>query len=158
LIWVMALINFLHLSSTVTWIGSIVFITLILFPILKRLTEEYSSTVFKIIFSVFRKITVVSIIIIIISGILIAARLSDVELTLYSTYGIIFLLKHLFMLVILAMVLIANYYFFPKIHKFCQLKKENELCSYQKQLIGIMSASMVLGLVTLALTAFMQFL
>jgi len=154
----MALINFLHLSSTVTWIGSIVFITLILFPILKRLTEEYSSTVFKIIFSVFRKITVVSIIIIIISGILIAARLSDVELTLYSTYGIIFLLKHLFMLVILAMVLIANYYFFPKIHKFCQLKKENELCSYQKQLIGIMSASMVLGLVTLALTAFMQFL
>ena len=154
----MALINFLHLSSTVIWIGSIVFITLILFPILKRLTEEFSSTVFKIIFSVFRKITVVSIIIIIISGILIAARLSDAELTLHSAYGIIFLLKHLLIVVILALVLIANYYFFPKIHKFCQLKKENELCSYQKQLIGIMSASMVLGLVTLALTAVMQFL
>ncbi len=158
MIWVKILINFIHLASSYAWLGSIIFIAFVVKPILKKEIEAISSEILKVFFSVFRKITVISVILIIFSGILMSVRLTSNELSILSTYGIIFLIKHLLIAVIIALSLVANFYVFPKIRKLCQLKAPNELCYYQKQLIAVLSIAMIFGFIVLALTATMQFL
>lgn len=81
MIWVKILINFIHLASSYAWLGSIIFIAFVVKPILKKEIEAISSEILKVFFSVFRKITVISVILI------------GTKLIVDKFYGILFLAR-----------------------------------------------------------------
>jgi putative copper export protein len=154
--WVKALINFMHLSSVTAWIGSIIFISIILFPVFKSLKTDYSTKVLVDIFRVLKIISYTCIIIFIISGILLSMQQSSSEISFTSAHGILFIVKHLLILVIICLIFIAKLIYFPKIKNVCQLRDDGILCIHQKQLSTLFIVSAVLGFIIILITAFMQ--
>lgn len=159
MIWAKVIINFMHLSAITTWIGSIIFLTLILFPLFKMFDTNGSIRIIVPIFRIFRILSVVCLIIIILSGIIMSLQKESGEVTLLGTYGIIFLIKHILTLVIMALILFSIFYLFPKVKPLCEnLVSEKELCFQKKRIINVMVSCSVAGIIVLFLTAFMQLL
>lgn len=154
--WVKALINFMHLSSVTTWIGSIIFISIILFPVFKSLRTDYSIKVLEDIFKVLKILSYVCIIIFVISGILLSMQQSANEISFTNAHGILFIVKHLLILIIICLIFIAKLIYFPKIKNVCQLRDDGILCIHQKQLSVLFIISAVLGFIIILITAFMQ--
>lgn len=151
-----AFLNFFHLSSTMIWIGSITFLTLILTLIFKKRNGDFSLKLIDDIFRVFKVLSTICIIIIIASGILLSAQRDFSELTITSSYGILFLIKHLLLLTIAGLIFISKFYLFSKIRNLCIKEESEALCLYQKKLLIAMFISTFLGLIIILLTVFMQ--
>ena len=152
-----SVINFFHMSSTAIWIGSIILISLILRPIFKNLEGDRLEKILESIFRVFRILSIVCVILIILSGILLTSQKETSEISLSGIYGIIFLIKHIIILIIIAIIFTSKLYIFPKIKNLCVHKsKENLLCKYKKNLCIAMYVSSALGVITFFLTALMQ--
>jgi putative copper export protein len=159
MIWAKVIINFMHLSAITTWIGSIIFLTLILYPLFKLFDTDGSIRIIVPIFRIFRILSVVCLIIIILSGIIMSLQKESGEVTLLAAYGIIFLIKHILTIVIMALILFSIFYLFPKIKPLCEnLDSEKELCFQKKRIINVMVLCSVAGIIVLFLTAFMQLL
>jgi putative copper export protein len=159
MIWAKIIINFMHLSAITMWIGSIVFLTLILFPLFKMFDTGESVKIIVPIFRIFRILSVICLIVIISSGIIISLQKEPGEVTLMGTYGIIFLIKHILTLVIIALILFSILYLFPKVKPLCEnLDSEKELCFQKKRILNVMVTCSVAGITVLFLTAFMQLL
>ena len=154
--WVKALINFIHLSSVTAWIGSIIFISIILFPVFKSLRTDYSTKVLEDIFRVLKILSYTCIIIFVISGILLSMQQNVREISFTSAHGILFIVKHLLILIIICLIFIAKLIYFPKIKNVCQLRDDGTLCIHQKQLSVLFIVSAVLGFIIILITAFMQ--
>jgi uncharacterized membrane protein len=154
--WVLALINFLHLSSVTTWIGSIIFISIILFPVFKSLRTDYSTKVLEDIFRILKILSYTCIIIFIISGILLSMQQNSSEISFTNAHGILFIVKHLLILIIICLIFISKLIYFPKIKNVCQLRDDGILCIHQKQLSTLFIVSALLGFIVILITAFMQ--
>jgi putative copper export protein len=159
MIWAKVIINFMHLSAITAWIGSIVLLTLILFPLFKMFDTGESVKIIVPIFRIFRILSVVCLVIIILSGIIMSLQQESGEITLLGTYGIIFLIKHILTLVIMALILFSVFYLFPKVKPLCEnLDSEKELCFQKKRILNVMVTCSSAGIVVLFLTALMQLL
>jgi putative copper export protein len=159
MIWAKVIINFMHLSAITAWIGSIIFLTLILFPLFKMFDTGESVKIIVPVFRIFRILSVICLVIIILSGIIMSLQKESGEITLLGTYGIIFLIKHILTLVIMALILFSILYLFPKVKPLCEnLDSEKELCFQKKRIINVMVICSAAGIVVLFLTALMQLL
>ena len=159
MIWAKVIINFMHLSAITAWIGSIIFLALILFPLFKMLDTGESVKIIGPIFRIFRILSIVCLVIVILSGIIMSLQKESGEVTLLGAYGIIFLIKHILTLVIMALILFSVFYLFPKIKPLCEnLDSDKELCFQKKRILNVMVTCSVAGIIVLFLTAFMQLL
>jgi putative copper export protein len=159
MIWAKVIINFMHLSAITTWIGSIIFLTLILYPLFKMFDTGESVKIIFPIFRIFRILSVICLFIIIFSGIIMSLQKESGEVALLGTYGIIFLIKHILTLVIMALIMFSIFYLFPKVKPLCEnLDSEKELCFQKKRILNVMTTCSVTGIAVLFLTAFMQLL
>ena len=152
-----ALVNFVHMSSTTAWIGAILFMAIIMGPIFKKTGKEKLREILESIFKRFRLLSIICIILMILSGILLTAREGAADVSLGTAYGMLFLLKHIIMIIIAAAVFASKYYLFPKINTLCSSSESQEsLCKYQRGMLTVLSVSAALGLGVLLITAFMQ--
>jgi putative copper export protein len=159
MIWAKVIINFMHLSAITAWIGSIILLTLILFPLFKMFDTGESVKIIVPIFRIFRILSVACLVIIILSGIVMSLQKESGEITLLGTYGIIFLIKHILTLVIMALILFSILYLFPKVKPLCEnLDSEKELCFQKKRILNLMVTCSSAGIIVLFLTALMQLL
>lgn len=159
MIWAKVIINFIHLFSLTTWVGSIIFLTLIMYPLFKMFDTDESVEIIVPIFKIFRILSVVCMVGVIISGIIMSLQKESGEVTLLGTYGVIFLIKHILTLAILALILFSIFYLFPKIKFLCENPySEKELCFQKKRVLNVMIISSAAGIVVLFLAAFMQLL
>jgi putative copper export protein len=154
--WAKALINFLHLSSVTAWIGSIIFISIIIVPVFKRLRTDYSTKILEDIFRVLKILSYTCILIFIVTGILLSMQQTGSEVSLTDAHGILFLIKHFLILVIICLIFISKLIYFPKIQNVCQLRDDGILCVHQKQISTMFSISAILGIIVILITAFMQ--
>ncbi len=159
MIWAKLIINFMHLSAITAWIGSIILMTLILVPIFKLFDTGESVKIIVPIFKIFRILSIVCLVIIILSGVVMSMQIESGEATLLGAYGIIFLVKHILTLAIMALILFSIFYLFPKVKPLCEsIDSEKELCSQKKRINNVMLVCSIMGIAVLFLTAFMQLL
>ena len=152
-----AIINFIHLSSITAWIGAILFISIIVGPIFKSKQIEASGDMLESIFRRFKLLSIICIILMIISGILLTGKEGAAAISISSTYGVLFLFKHILMVVIAGAIFISKYYLFPKIKKLCNFNEDRRiLCKYQQIMLAVLYISSAFGFGVLLITAFMQ--
>jgi len=157
MITVSALVNFFHMSSIVAWIGAILFISIILKSVFNITDNSIVHDMLEIIFRKFKILSIVCLILMVVSGILIAGREGATSVSIDKLYGVLFLIKHLLLIIMVASIFISKYYLFPNIKNLCKLNKNTQkLCKYQKKLLVVFYITSGMGFVVLLITAFMQ--
>ena len=91
----LAIIDWLHLMAMTVWIGGIVFYVLVLMPSLQTLEPSQAGKMIGAIAKRYAPITYVAIVVLIVTGILIARARGVLGIKLGSTYGVVLFVKHL---------------------------------------------------------------
>ena len=89
-----ALLDWIHLLAAVVWIGGIIFYVMILFPSSLVLDPPQRGKLMGAIMKRYAPITWAAIILLIVTGILINIERGIATISLSSTYGILFFIKH----------------------------------------------------------------
>ena len=110
-----ALLDWVHLLATVSWIGGIVFYVTILLPSSFVLDPPQRGKLMGAIMKRYAPITWVGIILLILTGILISIERGMPVISFSSTYGILFFIKHICILIMICIGVIISFVLGPKI-------------------------------------------
>ena len=110
-----AIIDWLHLLAMSTWIGGIFFYIIVLAPSLKALEPPQAGKLVGAITKRYVPITWGSLVVLVVSGILIANSRGVLGVQLGSTYGVMLFIKHLITLLMIVNGVIISAVIGPKL-------------------------------------------
>ncbi|MHA2211881.1 MAG: hypothetical protein ACXAEN_08145 [Candidatus Thorarchaeota archaeon] len=146
-------LNWLHLVATVAWFGGLTTNVLVLMPSLGASLDPPSAGKFMSTYmGRFRPLVYVSILILVLTGAIIAWIMNPTYLELASEWAIVMAVKH----VIVAIAIIATMYSFeilaPKVAKMAAQGPSPELAKFQQLQMTVAKVGFVMAMLILLLT------
>ncbi|MBT3275992.1 MAG: DUF4149 domain-containing protein [Spirochaetales bacterium] len=156
-----AILDWIHLLATVTWIGGIIFYTLVLMPATSALDPPQRGKLMGAISKKYAPMSGVAILLLILTGILINIERGIPVISLSTTYGIFFFIKHLCVLVMICIGVVIALVLGPKLKPPASGDQpagsppppSPQVIKLQKTMGLLGTINMVLGIVVLLLTA-----
>ena len=157
--WVLALIYWLHMLATVTWVGSLTAINLLVLPASKRTLKLVDQLSF---ISALQKrlepIAWFSISLLVVTGLIQMSTSPHYDgfLSLSTQWSMAILTKHILGVIMVVVSAIQTWEVIPAIHRIL-LKKENanvdELAKLQRRELILLRANLILSILILGATA-----
>lgn len=148
------IVNYLHLLGTIVWIGGAVYMHIVLQPSLKLIDQRESGKLQGIIAKRFSIIAWSSILVLIITGLI--KTPSSLLLDTTSNFGVILLIKHLFIIAAIAVGLSIALYVVPNLRKASPKPGENPspvFFNYQNKLKILATTNLIFALIILGLAS-----
>ncbi len=150
--------NFLHLLATVTWIGGMIFMTLVLFPSQTAIDPGQRGKLFGAIVKRFLIIVWASIIILLLTGLYKTPQsmLFNPEVR----FGLWLTIKHIVILLMIFFGLLITFVLSPKLRKLAPKPGEQpsqEFIKTQKNMTLVARTNMTLGIIVLFCVSMMQY-
>ncbi|MCZ7602818.1 MAG: CopD family protein [Melioribacteraceae bacterium] len=148
------LINYLHLLGSIIWIGGAIYMHLVLQPSLKSIDPRESGKLQGIIAKRFSIVAWSSIIVLIITGFL--KTPSSLLLDTTSNFGVILLIKHVFILLAIIVGLTIALYVVPNLQKYAPKSGESpiqEFFRFQKRLKTLAATNLIFALIILGMAS-----
>jgi uncharacterized membrane protein len=149
-----AALRFLHLLATVTWIGGMIVINLVLMPSLAAIDSPQRGKLLGAALEGFKPLALGSMVVLLITGLL--RTQSGALLNLSTTYGAILAFKHLTVLAMIVIGLAVPFVISPRLAALAPAPGERSTPAFlqkQRQLSLLATVNMVLGAVVLLLVA-----
>ena len=146
--------NFLHLLATVTWIGGMLFVNLVLMPSLTAIDPPQRGKLMGAIAKRFAILSWGSIVILLVTGVIVAP--SQSLLNLSTAYGVTLFLKHLAVLAMIVIGVRTAFVIAPKMQSLAPAPGTPPSPAYlnvQKQFSLLARVNMLLGVLVLLLVA-----
>ena len=157
--WVLALIYWLHMLATVTWVGSLVAINLLVLPASKRTLKLVDQLSFiSALQKRFEPITWFSISMLVVTGLIQMSTSPHYDgfLSLSTQWSMAILTKHVLGMIMVVVSAIQTWEVIPAIHRIL-MKKESadadELAKLQRRELILLRANLILSILILGATA-----
>ncbi len=150
--------NFLHLLATVSWIGGIIFMNLVLFPAQTAIDPGQRGKLFGAVVKRFTVIVWVSVIILLLTGLY--KTPSSMLFNPESRFGLWLTVKHIAILFMIIFGLLLTFVLSPKLRKLAPKPGEqpsSEFIKAQKNIALIARTNMTLGIIVLFCVSMMQY-
>ncbi len=148
------IVNFLHSLATVTWIGGMIYVNLVLGPSLEAIDPPQRGRLSGAVAKHFSPYAWGSIIILVITGFL--KTPSGMLFNLSSPYGTILFAKHVLVLAMILIGLLITFYTAPKMEALAPKPGERPAPAFvnaQNQLALLAQVNMILGILVLLVIA-----
>jgi len=148
------ILRFLHLLATVTWIGGMFTINLVLMPSLAAIDPPQRGKLLGAALERFKPLALGAMAVLLITGVLVAPPRSLLNLS--TPYGVALALKHLVVLAMVVIGLMVPFVISPKMQSLAPAPGERPTPAFiqtQKQLSVLARVNMILGVVVLFLAA-----
>lgn len=110
-----ALLDWVHLLANVTWIGGIIFYIVVLMPSFSVLDPPHMGKLMGAIVKRYAPLTWGAILLLIVTGILMNIERGGAIISLGTTYGILFFIKHIFVLIMVINGILISFVLGPKL-------------------------------------------
>lgn len=110
-----ALLDWVHLLATVTWIGGTIFYILVLMPAISVLDPPQRGKLAGAIVKKYAPISWSAVFLLVLTGILINIERGAPVVSLSTTYGILFFVKHICVLVMICIGIVISFVLGPKL-------------------------------------------
>jgi len=150
--------NFLHLLATVSWIGGIIFMNLVLFPSQAAIDPGQRGKFFGAVVKRFLIIVWVSVVVLLLTGLY--KTPSSMLFNPESRFGFWLTVKHAAILLMIFFGLMVTFVVFPKLRKLAPKPGEQpsiEFVKAQKNMSLIARTNMILGIIVLFCVSMMQY-
>ncbi len=150
--------NFLHLLATVTWIGGIIFMNLVLFPSQTAIDPGQGGKLFGAVIKRFLIIVWVSVVVLLLTGLY--KTPSYMLFNPESRFGFWLTVKHTAILLMIIFGLMVTFIFSPKLRKLAPKPGEQpstEFIKAQKNMSLAARTNMILGIIVLFCVSMMQY-
>jgi copper resistance protein D len=150
--------NFLHLLATVSWIGGIVFMNVILFPSQTVIDPGQRGKFLGTVVKKFLILVWVSVVVLLLTGLY--KTPSSMLFNPESRYGFWLTIKHATILLMIFFGLMVTFVIFPKLRKLTPKPGEqpsSEFIRAQKNMSLIARTNMILGIIVLFCVSMMQY-
>jgi len=148
------MLNFLHLLATVTWIGGMFTINLVLMPSLAAIDPPQRGKLLGAALERFKPLALGAMAVLLVTGVLVAPPRALLNLS--TPYGVTLALKHLAVLAMVVIGLLVPFVISPRMKSFAPAPGERPTPAFiqtQKQLSVLARVNMILGVVVLFLAA-----
>ena len=150
--------NFLHLLATVSWIGGIIFINIVLFPSQTAIEPSQRGKLFGAVVKRFTVVVWISVIVLLLTGLY--KTPSSMLFNPVSRFGFWLTVKHIAILLMIINGILLTFVISPKMRKLSPQPGEQPLTEFikaQKNIGTIALANMILGIIILFCVSMMQF-
>ena len=156
-----ALLDWVHLLATVTWIGGTIFYVLVLMPATSVLDPPQRGKLAGAIAKKYAPISGLAVLLLILTGVLISIEFGTPVINLSTTYGILFLIKHICVLLMVCIGIVVGFVLGPKIKPPAAGDQpagpppppSPQVIKIQKTMVFLTTIIMLLGIAVLLLTA-----
>ena len=148
------LINYLHLLGSIVWIGGAIYMHIVLQPSLKLIDQRESGKLQSVVAKRFSIIAWTSITILIITGFL--KTPSSLLLDTTSNFGVILLIKHVFIISAIIVGLTIALHVVPNLQKYAPKPGESpkqEFFKFQNRLKTLATTNLIFALVILGMAS-----
>lgn len=150
--------NFLHLIATVTWIGGMIFMNVVLFPVQTAIEPAQRGKLFGAIVKRFLVIVWISVIVLLLTGLY--KTPSSMLFNPEVRFGFWLTIKHIAILLMIIFGLIITFVLSPNLRKLAPKSGEQPATGFirtQKRMALVARTNMILGIIVLFCVSMMQY-
>lgn len=141
----------------VVWIGGMIYQSWIMLPAVRKTDPKTQSQILKGTIRPFMILAIVSIVVLIATGIFMTMGRIDQGISMLSTYGILLMVKHLLTLAIIVLGLLGGFYLSPKMQRLANSGEKQKVAKINKSLNSISHTNPILGIIIIVLSVIMPF-
>lgn len=152
----LSIVNWLHLTATVTWIGAIITNTIVLLPAAKTSLEPpVMGRLLGVFMKRFRPLVYVCIVTLFLTGVIMMVlnKYYDGLMNLGNPWAQLLLIKHILIIIMVIIVVYAFEILAPKVGRLAAKGPSPELANAQKLQMRLATLGLVTALVVLLLTS-----
>jgi len=158
-VWALALIFWLHFLATVTWIGSLVSVSLLILPAVQRALKPFEQlAMIEAVQKRLEPIAWFSVALLLVTGLfqLSANPHYNGFLSTSNQWSLAILAKHSLAVVMVVVTALQTWEVFPAIHRFLMRRDSadpQQLARLQRRAVNLLRMNLALGVLILAMTA-----